>query len=207
MSGHADVTAAAGGRRDVWRTSYRTAESQAGLPAHPYVGREPRTASRRIDRTTLTTWRYQQMTTLFVVSVSTRLDAGGTTWRLRSLIAMGHDSSRIARAMNVRPKAIQKLVRGDTTTVSPEFRDLACQLWNAWWDKRPPETTRSQRRAASAARRRAERSSWPAAAGLDEDELDEPGYRPFCGYRPATGTSIAPDFRPASSRGKAREIA
>ena len=147
------------------------------------------------------------MTALFVVSASTRLDAGGTTWRLRSLIAMGHDSSRIARAMNVRPKAIQKLVRGDTTTVSPEFRDLACQLWNAWWDKRPPETTRSERRAASAARRRAERNSWPAAAGLDEDELDEPGYRPFCSYRPATGTSIAPDFRPASSRGKAREIA
>ena len=206
MSGHADVTAAAGSRNGS-RWSCLTAESQAGLPAHPCVGRDPRTASRRIDRTTVTTWRYQQMTTLFVVSASTRLDAGGTTWRLRSLIAMGHDSSRIARAMNVRPKAIQKLVRGDTTTVSPEFRDLACQLWNAWWDKRPPETTRSERRAASAARRRAERNSWPAAAGLDEDELDEPGYRPFCGYRPATGTSIASDFRPATSRGKAREIA
>ena len=206
MSGHAGVTAVAGGRNGS-RWSYLSAESQAGLPAHPYAGRDPRTASRRIDRTTLTTWRYQHMTALFVVSASARLDAGGTTWRLRSLIAMGHDSSRIARAMNVRPKAIQKLVRGDTTTVSPGFRDLACQLWNAWWDKRPPETTRSERRAASAARRRAERNSWPAAAGLDEDELDEPGYRPFCGYRPATGTSIAPDFRPATSPGKAREIA
>jgi len=206
MSGHADVTAAAGGPIGS-RWSYLTAKSQAGLPAHPYAGLDPRTASRRIDRTTLTTRRYQQMTTLFVVSASTRLNAGGTTWRLRSLIAMGHDSSRIARAMNVRPKAIQKLVRGDTATVSPEFRDLACQLWNAWWDKRPPETTHSERRAASAARRRAERNSWPAAAGLDEDELDEPGYRPFCRYRPATGTSIAPDFRPATSPGKAREIA
>jgi hypothetical protein len=206
MSGHADLRAAAGGFNGS-RWSCLTAESQAGLPAHPYAGRDPRTASRRTGRTTLTTWRYQHMTTLFVVSASARLDAGGTTWRLRSLIAMGHDSSRIARAMNVRPEAIQKLVRGDTTTVSPQFRDLACQLWNAWWDKRPPETTRSERRAASAARRRAERNSWPAAAGLDEDELDEPGYRPFCGYRPATGTSIAPDFRPASSPGKAREIA
>jgi hypothetical protein len=147
------------------------------------------------------------MTTLSVVSASTRLDAGGTTWRLRSLIAMGHDSSRIARALSVPPKAIQKLVRGDTTTVSPEFRDLACQLWNAWWDKRPPETTRSQRRAASAARRRAERNSWPAAAGLDEDELDEPGYRPFSRYRPATGTSTATEFRPATPRGNAKEIA
>jgi hypothetical protein len=62
-------------------------------------------------------------------------------------------------------------------------------------------------RAQGRQRRRAERNSWPAAAGLDEDELDEPGYRPFCAYRPATGTSIAPDFRPATSQGKAREIA
>ena len=147
------------------------------------------------------------MTTLSVVSTSTQLDAGGTTWRLRSLIAMGHDSSRIARAMNVRPKTIQKLVRGDTATVSPEFRDLACHLWNAWWDKRPPETTRDERRAASTARRRAERNSWPAAAGLDEDQLDEPGYRPFCRYRLADGTGIAGDFRPAEEPLNAREIA
>jgi hypothetical protein len=147
------------------------------------------------------------MTTLSVVSASTQLDAGGTTWRLRSLIAMGHDSSRIARAMNVRPKTIQRLVRGDTATVSPEFRELACQLWNAWWDKRPPETNRDERRAASTARRRAERNSWPAAAGLDEDQLDEPGYRPFCRYRPADGTGIAGDFRPAAEATDTREIA
>jgi hypothetical protein len=205
MTARAEVTAASGGRTGS-RWSYLTAGSQAGLPA-PFAGSDPRTTSHRIDRTTVTTWRYQQMTTLSVVRASTRLDAGGTTWRLRSLIAMGHDASRIARALNVRSKVIQQLVRGDTTTVSSEFRDLACQLWNAWWDKRPPETTRSQRRAASAARRRAERNNWPAAAGLDEDELDEPGYRPFSRYRPATGTSTAADFRPAAPRGNAREIA
>jgi hypothetical protein len=45
MSGHADVTAAAGGRNGS-RWSRLTAESQAGLPAHPYAGRErPRAAS------------------------------------------------------------------------------------------------------------------------------------------------------------------
>ena len=147
------------------------------------------------------------MTTLSAISTSTRLDAGGTTWRLRSLTAMGHDATRIARALNVRPQTIKKIVRGDTVTVSPEFRDLACQLWEAWWDKRPPEATRSQRRAAGAARRRAERSGWPAAAGLNEDELDEPGYRPFCGYRPAVGTGIAGDFRPAAEPPSARAIA
>ena len=45
MSGHADVTAAAGGPNGS-RWSCLTAESQAGLPAHPYAGREqPRAAS------------------------------------------------------------------------------------------------------------------------------------------------------------------
>ena len=147
------------------------------------------------------------MTTLSAVSASPLLDAGGTTWRLRSLIAMGHDSTRIARAMNVRPHTIQKLARGEAATVSPEIRALACQLWDAWWDKRPPEATRSQRRAAAAARRRAERAGWPAAAGLNEDELDEPGYRPFCRYRPAEGTGIAGEFRPATELPSARAIA
>ncbi len=134
------------------------------------------------------------MTAPPAVGTGKQLHAGGTIWRLRSLIAMGHDSSRIARAMNVRPETIRKLVRGDAATVSPEFRELARDVWNVWWDKRPPERTRSERRAASAARRRAERHGWPAAAALDEDELDEPGYKPFSRYRPAMGIGIAPDF-------------
>jgi len=141
------------------------------------------------------------MTALPAVGTDKQLHAGGTIWRLRSLIAMGHDSSRIARAINVRPETIRKLVRGDAAKVSPEFRELACDLWNAWWDKRPPERTPSERSSASAARRRAERHGWPAAAALDEDELDEPGYRPFSHYRPAIGIGIAPDFRPVFRQG------
>lgn len=147
------------------------------------------------------------MTALTAVRDGARLDAGGTTWRLRSLVAMGHDATRIAHAMNAPPKAIGALIRGDTAAVSPQRRDLACQLWDAWWDKRPPERTWTERRAASAARRRAQRHNWPAAAGLDEDELDRPGYRPFSHYRPATGTGVASDFRPAAIPQTAREIA
>jgi hypothetical protein len=45
MSGHAGVTAAAGGFNGS-RWSCLTVESQAGLSAHPYAGRErPRAAS------------------------------------------------------------------------------------------------------------------------------------------------------------------
>jgi septal ring-binding cell division protein DamX len=145
---------------------------------------------------------------------SRRLHAGGTMWRLRSLIAMGHNSTRIARAMNARPQSIRALVRGNVATVSPAFRELACQLWNAWWDKSPPERTRAERRAASAARRRAERNHWPCPLGLDEPDpatgdpgMDDPGYRPWRGWRPATGTGIAPDFRPPGPRQRAEEIA
>jgi hypothetical protein len=89
-------------------------------------------------------------------SASTVLvDAGGTMWRLRSLVAMGHDTSRIARALRTRPRLIRDLVRGEVKTVSPQLRDMAFQLWGAWWDKRPPERTPTECRAATRARHRA----------------------------------------------------
>ncbi len=37
--------------------------------------------------------------------------------------------------------------------------------------------------------------NWCAAAALNDDLLDVPGYRPRTGYRPATGTGVAADIR------------
>jgi hypothetical protein len=125
------------------------------------------------------------------------VDAGGTTWRLRSLVAMGHSATRIATALHVRTDTVQKLLRGEVALVCADLRDLAYQLWNAWWDKCPPETTPSERQAAANARRRAERNDWCTPAGLDEELLDQPGYRPFSRYRPATGTGVAATFSSA----------
>ena len=122
-----------------------------------------------------------------------RVDANGTMWRLRSLLAMGHDCARIARALDTPPEQIRRIVRGQAATVTCGFHDEICRLLDAWWDKTPPRRTPAQRRAAARARRQAERNDWPAAAGLDDDQLDEPGYRPWCRYRPATGTGTAPD--------------
>ena len=137
-----------------------------------------------------------------------RMDANGTAWRMRSLIAMGHDATRIARALEVAPGVVRRLIRGDRRTVTVAFHLLACQLWDAWWDKTPPERSTAERRAAARARHQAMRHDWPAAAGLDEDLLDKPGYRPWCRYRPATGTGIAADFDPCKIRQpKARDIA
>jgi hypothetical protein len=125
-----------------------------------------------------------------------RLDAGGTRLRLRALHVMGHGSARIARALAVREVTIRALTRGDAKTVSTKLRDAVAELYEAWWDKRAPERTRAERAAATAARRRAITGNWCAGAGLDDDELDTPGYRPASGWKHATGTGVAPDIRP-----------
>jgi hypothetical protein len=142
-------------------------------------------------------------TTLIAVATGyrrLRVDAGGTRLRLRALAVMGHSSASIARAAAVSEQAIQKLTRGDAKTVSPQLRDAVMAVYDAWWDKRAPERTRQQRAAASAARRRAIRGNWCAGAGLDDDELDIPGYRPQSGWRPARGTGVAHDTRPTARR-------
>ena len=129
-----------------------------------------------------------------------RLNAGGTRLRLRALHVMGHGSARIARALGASEDTIQRLVRGDARTVSPQLRDAVADLYDAWWDKRAPERTRAERAAAARARRRAAAGNWCAAAALNDHQLDTPGYRPRAGYRPATGTGVAPDIRIAVRR-------
>lgn len=78
-------------------------------------------------------------------------------------------------------------------------------VYDAWWDKRAPERAAAERAAACAARRRAIAGNWCAAAALDDDELDIPGYRPAQGRRPARGTGVATDISPVP-RNKRRGI-
>ncbi len=137
---------------------------------------------------------------LLPAAASARVDANGTAWRLRSLVAMGHDCARIARALGVPAPLVRRVAGGQAATVTAGFRAAVIGLADAWWDKTPPRSTTAQRRAASCAFRLAEIRGWPAAAGLDDDQLDLPGYRPWCRYRPATGTGTAPDFPPARTR-------
>jgi transcriptional regulator with XRE-family HTH domain len=128
-----------------------------------------------------------------------RVDSGGTRLRRRAPHVTGHGSARIARALGVREKTIRRLVRGDIPTVSRTLRGAAADLYDAWWDKRAPERTRAER-AAAAARRRAIAGNWYAGAGLDDDQLDTPGYKPASKWKPATGTGIAPDVHPCKKR-------
>ena len=150
--------------------------------------------------------RPRRGTTTAVLSVTSqavprgRVDAGGSRLRLRALHVMGHGSARIARALDVREMTIRQIVRGDARTVSHGLRDAITELYDAWWDKRAPARTRFDRAAATAARKRAIAGNWCAPAALDDDQLDIPGYRPRHGWKPATGTGVAPDVRPRARR-------
>lgn len=124
---------------------------------------------------------------------SDNVDAIGTRLRLRAIGAMGHSEARIARALGQPGWFISRVMAGVTRTVPPELRADALALYDAWWDKRPPEITVAERRAAAAARTRAQRGCWCPPMGLDDDDLDTPGYRPRCAYRPAEGSGIADD--------------
>jgi transcriptional regulator with XRE-family HTH domain len=170
--------------------TYRSIAAAAGLAPATVHG----LATGRLNPTPTTTRALQQVSSGTLRRA--RFDAGGTRLRLRALHVMGHGSARIARALGVREMTIRQIVRGDAATVSRALRDAVTDLYDAWWDKRAPERTPAQRAAATAARRKAIAGNWCAGAGLDDDELDTPGYKPTSNWKPAAGTGTAPDIRP-----------
>jgi hypothetical protein len=119
----------------------------------------------------------------------------GARLRLRALVAIGHGSARIARALGDRTSthAVQRILTGATTEIPGARLRQIRYLYEAWWDLCPPERTRAERVAATAACSRARREGWCTGAGLDDDELDTPGYDPRCAWRPAIGTGVATD--------------
>jgi len=125
---------------------------------------------------------------------------GGIMWRLRALVAMGHTCSRMAAATGIPPATLRRIVRGDAITVSPALRQEVLALFDAWWDKTPPQRTRQEKLAVGIALKRAALNDWPCPAGLDEDELDQPGYQPQCGWRYARGTGTAEEHPFAERR-------
>ncbi len=125
---------------------------------------------------------------------NTQPPSGGIMWRLRALVAMGHSCSRMAAATGIPPATLRRIARGEALTISPQLRQAVIALFDAWWDKTPPRRTRGEKLAASNALKRAALNDWPCPAGLDEDELDRPGYQPPCGWRYARGTGVADGY-------------
>jgi hypothetical protein len=128
-------------------------------------------------------------------AASARVSVPGARLRIRALIAMGHSTGRIARALGdgSSSRAVQRIARGNTTHIPPSVRARIGCLYEAWWDLVPPERMPAERNAAAAARRWARQCRWCTGMGLDDDQLDDIGYEPQCTWRPATGTGIASD--------------
>ena len=107
---------------------------------------------------------------------------GGTMWRLRALVAMGHTCSRMAAATGIPPATLRRIVRGEALTISPAaaagghraVRRLVGQDPAAADPpgkarrRRRPQTRRAQRLAVPgrARRRRARPARIPAAMRL-----------------------------------------
>ena len=66
--------------------------------------------------------------------------AGGTAWRLRALVAMGHTCSRMAAATGTPPATLRRIVRGDALTINPPLR--MASIYRFCRNRRPTVTPR-----------------------------------------------------------------
>src|SRR5437763_1809591 len=71
-------------------------------------------------------------------------------WRLRSLIAMGHDSTRIARALSAPPALVRRVVRRQAPTAPPRSRAAATAPGPTAGRSPPPAAGSAQTAAATA---------------------------------------------------------
>jgi hypothetical protein len=94
--------------------------------------------------------------------------------------------------LGVSPGIIRDLISEHIRTVTPALQQAVVSLYDEMWDQPPAEHTGAQRRAATAARARAARNGWPPPMGLDDDQIDNPRYRPRTQWRPAAGACTAP---------------
>ena len=131
--------------------------------------------------------RLLAVTPTMVEQRAIRRDATGTRRRLQALIALGYPAASLARRLEIDPRRVNCVVRGTTATVTSRMHAAVRDLYDQLWDVRPAQQTLAERRAAAAARALAASNGWPTPAGLDDDQIDDPAYRPRTQWRPATG--------------------
>jgi hypothetical protein len=131
--------------------------------------------------------RLLAVTPVVVERCVVRRDATGTRRRLQALIALGYPAASLARRLGVDPRRVKCVVRGTTATVTSHMHATVRDLYDQLWDVRPAEQTLAQGKATAVARALAASKGWPTPAGLDDDRIDDPAYRPRTQWRPATG--------------------
>jgi hypothetical protein len=161
----------------VLRGKQRTADQ--GRAAQRTSGRISASAAQRL----------LAVTPAMVAQVAARRDASGTRRRLQALVAVGHPRATLAHRLGIPPRTVTRIVRGTTATVSPDLHAAICALYERLWDVAPPGRTLAERKAAGAARTLAAGHGWPTPMGLDDERIDDPGYRPRVRWRPAVGVA------------------
>jgi hypothetical protein len=131
--------------------------------------------------------RLLAVTPAMVEQRAVRRDATGTRRRLQALIAVGYPAASLAHRLELDPRRVKCVVRGTTVTVTSSMNAAVRALYDQLWDEYPPERTPTECKAAAAARALAAGNDWPTPAGLDDDRIDDPAYRPRTQWRPATG--------------------
>ena len=121
------------------------------------------------------------------------INAWGTRLRLRSLIAMGHNTRRMGEALDLSQQKVTAIVNGLVIEI-PVDPGQGCGLaLGGVVGHVPPTRTRAEKDSFRRARAKAARRDWCCPLGLDEELIDDPYYIPGSGWLPATGTGIAFD--------------
>ncbi len=142
------------------------------------------------------------------VSAAARTDANGTMWRLRSLVAMGHDCARIARALHVPPELVRRVVRGQARTVTCGFRAAAASSGTPGGTRPHPSAPRPSGAPPPARCARPRPATGPPPRAWTRTSSTSPATGPGAGTGPPPGRDTAPDFPPARPRPlNTREIA
>lgn len=100
----------------------------------------------------------------------------GTTRRVRALVALGWSQSKIAERLGIL-RSNFFLARGTRDVTVSTAREVKA-LYNELSMTLPPEEEWRDRIAASRARRYAKARGWLPPLALDDDQLDDPTYRP-----------------------------
>jgi hypothetical protein len=144
--------------------------------------------------------RLLPVTVADVQETAARRDATAARHRLRVLIAMGHPAVSLAGYLGMPPRMVWDLVRDRTVTLTLSMHAAIRDLYEQMWVLRPPERSAAQRRSAAASRTRAARNGWPTPMGLDDDQIDDPAYRPRSHWHPTTGTGVTEPTTPSAQQ-------
>ena len=136
------------------------------------VGELVRGPSRRALRTTAE----KILTVELDLADGARVDATGTTRRIRALVALGWSQSKLAALLDI-TRSNFHLASGTHPTVLASTARRVAEVYDELSMTLPPQESGHDRAAAVRARAYAKRRGWLPPLALDDDRLDDPTYK------------------------------